>query len=161
MHDNAKLLDKLYGSLNRHDFQSMASCYHPHATFHDIAFDLMGKDQIRSMWQMICTGDIRCTFEVVQADSECGLVNLVDEYTFKETGRPVRNSIESRFRFQDGLIIEHRDYCDARAWAAAAVGGIGGFLAGRLRFLRARKARAKLEKFAASAYAPAGVSRAM
>ena len=147
MHVNANLLDQLYGSLNRHDDQAMTDCYHPDATFHDIAFDLKGRDQIRAMWRMICSGDIRAAFEVVQVDEDCGVVKLVDEYTFSETGRRVRNPIESRFRFRDGLIIEHRDSCDARAWAAAAIGGIGGFLAGRLRFLRAWKAGAKLRCF--------------
>src|SRR6516225_5802373 len=31
-----------------------------------------------------------------------GCVRLVDEYTFSETGRRVRNPIESRFQFRDG-----------------------------------------------------------
>ena len=147
MHNSAKLLEQLYSSLNRHDHQGMANCYHRAASFCDIAFDLKGRDQMHAMWQMICSGDIRSTFEIVRADEVSAVAKLVDEYTFTDTGRRVRNQIESRFRFQDGLIIEHRDSCDARAWAAAAVGGIGGFLAGRLRFVRAWKARAKLRRF--------------
>jgi ketosteroid isomerase-like protein len=147
MHPNAKLLQQLYTSLNRHDYQAMVDCYHTDATFHDIAFDLRGRDQIRAMWQMICSGDIRATFEVTRADDREGAASLVDEYTFTETGRRVRNPIESRFRFQDGLIAEHRDSCDARVWAAAALGGVAGFLAGRLHFLRAWKARDKLRRF--------------
>jgi ketosteroid isomerase-like protein len=147
MHTNKKLLQHLYESLNRQDAKAMAECYHPDATFHDIAFDLHGKNQIRAMWQMICSGDISATFEVIRADDHEGVVKLIDEYTFTDTKRWVRNPIESRFRFQNGLIIEHRDLCDARAWAAAALGGITGFLAGRLRFLRAWKARAKLRPF--------------
>jgi ketosteroid isomerase-like protein len=147
MHPNKKLLQQLYESLNRHDAKAMAECYHSDATFQDIAFDLHGKNQIRAMWQMICSGDISATFEVVHADDREGVVKLIDEYTFTDTRRWVRNPIESRFRFQDGLIIEHRDLCDPRAWAAAALGGVTGFLAGRLRFLRAWKARAKLRPF--------------
>jgi len=147
MHPHSKLLEQLYGSLNRRDPEPMAACYHPAATFRDIAFDLRGKDQICAMWRMICSGDISATFEIVRANDNEGLVKLVDEYTFKETGRRVRNRIESRFRFQDGLIIQHVDSCDARAWASAALGGIPGFLAGRLRWLRAWKARAKFSPF--------------
>ena len=150
MNPNADLLEQLYSSLNRHRHAEMADCYHPEATFHDIAFDLQGKDQIRAMWHMICSGDLRATFEVVHADDGRGMAKVVDEYTFTDTGRRVRNQIESRFRFRDGLIIEHRDSCDARAWAAAALGGFGGFLAGRFRFLRAWKARAKLQRFVAT-----------
>lgn len=147
MHSNGVLLQQLYSSLDCHNFEAMANCYHPEATFHDIAFDLEGKDRIREMWRMICIGDIRATFEVVRADDREGVVKLVDEYTFTDTGRRLRNSIESRFRFRDGLIIEHRDACDARAWASAALGGFTGFMAGRIRFLRAWTARAKLRRF--------------
>jgi ketosteroid isomerase-like protein len=147
MHSNEQLLQQLYANLNQRNHQAMADCYHPDATFHDIAFKLQGKDQIRSMWQMICSGDIRTTFEIVSVDDREGVVALVDEYTFSETGRRVRNPIESRFRFRDGLIAHHRDSCDSRAWAAAAIGGLGGFLAGRVRFLRAWKARGMLREF--------------
>jgi hypothetical protein len=127
----------------------MADCYHPAATFHDIAFDLLGKEQIGSMWEMICGGDIRSRFEIVRADEATGAARVVDEYTFTDTGRRVRNEIESHFRFRDSLIIEHLDLCDARVWAAEALGGVDGFLAGRFRFLRAWKARAKLRNFQA------------
>jgi ketosteroid isomerase-like protein len=147
MHPNAQLLQRLYSSLGRHDHQAMTDCYHPDATFHDIAFDLQGKDQIGSMWRLICSGDIRTTFEIVKVDDCEGIVTLVDEYTFSETGRRVRNPIESRFGFRDGLIAGHRDSCDPRAWAAVAIGGLVGFLAGRLRFLRAWKARGMLRTF--------------
>jgi ketosteroid isomerase-like protein len=147
MHPNMALLRRLYDSLNRRDSNMMAACYHPAATFHDIAFDLKGKEQIHAMWRMICSGDVSATFNVVHADDHHGVVKLVDEYTFTDTGRKVRNPIESRFRFRDGLIVEHRDHCNARAWAAAALGGVGGFLAGRLRFLRARRGRSMLQAF--------------
>lgn len=58
-----------------------------------------------------------------------------------------KDAIESRFRFRDGLITEHLDDCDAKAWADAAIGGVGGFLAERFRFLRAWKAKEKLKRF--------------
>jgi len=140
-------VEQLYNSLNRHDYRAMTNCYHQEAGFRDIAFDLKGRDEICTMWQMICSGDIHLTFEIVSADESSAVAKLVDEYTFTDTGKRVRNPIESRFRFRDGLIIEHHDFCDPRAWAAAAVGGIGGFLAGRLRLVRAWKARAKLRRF--------------
>jgi len=147
MHPNAQLIERLYSGLNRHAPEAMAVCYHPEATFHDIAFHLRDRNEIAAMWEMICSGDISTTFEIARADDREVVAKLVDEYTFSDTGRRVRNAIESRFRFRDGLIIEHSDVCDARSWAAAAIGGIPGFFAGRLRFLRAWKARAKLKRF--------------
>jgi len=71
----------------------------------------------------------------------------VDEYTFSDTGRRVRNVIESRFKFKDHFVVEHRDTCDAREWAAMALGGVGGFLAGRIGLLRRWKAHRMLRTF--------------
>jgi SnoaL-like domain len=147
MHANAVLLQQLFNGLNHHDHHKMAACYHLDATFQDIAFDLRGRKQIHAMWHMICDGDIRATFDVVDADDHSGQVKLVDDYTFSSTGRAVHNIIDSHFRFRSGLIVEHHDHCDPRAWASMALGGISGFFAGRLQFLRSRKAKEMLEKF--------------
>jgi hypothetical protein len=147
MHPNAQLLVQLYDSLNRRSAAEMAACYHPAATFRDIAFNLSGKDEISAMWRMICCGDISATYEIVHANEREGVAQVVDDYTFTDTGRHVRNPIESRFLFQDALIIEHVDVCDPRDWAAAALGGVTGFVAGRVRLLRAWKARKKLKLF--------------
>jgi hypothetical protein len=153
MHDNAALLDRLFTALDKHDHATMASCYREHAHFHDIAFDLHGRTRIHSMWHMICSGDIRVEFEILEADDCTGLVRLVDTYTFDASkiphrkGRRVRNAIESRFTFKDGLILGHDDHCDPKAWAKSAIGGILGFVAGRVRLLRTHRANAMLADF--------------
>jgi hypothetical protein len=149
MHPNAALLHRLFTALNHDDHQKMASCYQPEAKFHDIAFDLKRRTRIHGMWHMICElSDVKATFEIVHANDFDGRVNLVDEYTFSDTGYPVRNVIDSRFRFQDGLIAEHTDLCDSRAWATMALGeGVTGFLAGRIRLVRSVKANWMLWKF--------------
>lgn len=149
MHANAALLERLISGLDKHDHRSMAACYHPDATFMDIAFDLRGQKQIHAMWHMISEGDIRVTFDIVHADDDTGQANVVADYTLRTTERSVHNVVDSHFRFQDGLILEERDLCDARAWAAMALGGPIGFLAGRLRFLRSQKARQILTAFVA------------
>ncbi|HYP12472.1 MAG TPA: nuclear transport factor 2 family protein [Bryobacteraceae bacterium] len=147
MHANAILLDRLFSSLNNRDYEAMGRCYHDNASFRDIAFDLKGRQRIRSMWHMISQGDIRVTYEVVAADDHGGLVRLVAEYTFSDTGRRVRNPIESRFRFAEGKIVAQSDACDPRAWAAMALGGFAGYIAGRVRFFRSWKAHRKLRRF--------------
>ena len=146
-HPNAALLVQLFTALNRRDADGVAACYGRDATFSDIAFDLHGQDAIRDMWRMICAGDIRSEFEVVCADDERGQVAVIDHYTFTDTGRAVRNVIDSRFRFAKGLVLQHRHECDPRAWAAMAIGGAAGFAAGRLAPLRRFKARKKLQAF--------------
>jgi hypothetical protein len=154
MHPNAARLQQLFTALDQHDHQTMASCYHPEASFRDIAFELRGKKQIQSMWHMICEGDIKAACESADANDRDGRATVVDSYTFgrsgpKEQWRPVRNVIESHFVFSDALILEQRDYCDARSWANQAIGGIKGLVAGRVRFLRARTAQEKLDAFVA------------
>jgi hypothetical protein len=157
MHPNAILLERLFAALNRKDHEAMAACYHPKATFEDIAFALRGRREIHDMWRMICAGDIQATFMVMHADDRAGLVSVVDDYTFSDTGRHVRNVIESRFTFQDQLILTHTDTCDPEVWAVMAMGGIRGFMAGQVGPLRRFKARRKLATFVDAHPAPAAV----
>jgi hypothetical protein len=153
MHANAALLERLFTALDHHDHRAMAACYLPAAIFSDIAFELTGIQKIHSMWHMICDGDIRATYRVIDADDVQGRVALVDTYTFGASkdparpGRPVRNVVDSRFVFRQGLIAEHHDHCDPRAWASAAIGGPFGFMAGRIGWLRRWKASGKLADF--------------
>ena len=148
-HANAALLHRLFAALNQHDHETMGACYHPTATFHDIAFNLKGRPRIHAMWHMICQrSNVVATIEAVHANDIEGRVSLVDTYTFSDTGYPVRNVIDSRFRFRDGLISEQMDHCDAKAWASQALGeGLTSFLAGRIRLMRSLKAGWKLWKF--------------
>lgn len=155
MHANAALLNKLFTALGAHDCATMMTCYHPRAHFRDIAFDCGGLDEIRGMWRMICEGlsNIEVLqFEVVDADDRAGFVRLVEKYTYASNEhslrRPVYNVIESRFLFEDGRILSQHDACDAKEWARQAMGGIAGFLAGRLRLPRSIGARKKLKAFA-------------
>jgi hypothetical protein len=150
MHPSGLLLRRLFTALDAHHHPTMADCYAPDATFRDIAFDLKGKAEIHAMWRMICRpgSDLRATFDVVHADDGEGRVALVDKYTFSDTGFEVRNVIDARFRFENGLIIEHHDHCDEKAWAEMAFhGGVRGFLAGHFRFVRSHAAEGKLKAF--------------
>jgi ketosteroid isomerase-like protein len=155
-HPNALLIERLYTALDRHDAATMADCYHANpVTFHDIAFQIDDKARLYGMWRMICEGEsgIRVTIKNITADDRYGEARIVDTYQFgrdsakREEGQPVVNEITSLFRFRDGLIEKHEDLCDERAWANQAMGGPKGWLAGRIRLLRAVSARRKLNKF--------------
>jgi ketosteroid isomerase-like protein len=150
-HANALLLRRLFTALQDRNHDTMAECYAPSARFHDIAFDLHDRREIHAMWRMICaTTAVTVTIEGIEADERGGVARVVDRYTFSDTGNPVVNKIESRFRFQDGRILEHHDDCDARSWARQAIGGPAGWLAGRFRPLRAWKAGRKLRPYLTS-----------
>ncbi len=148
MHPNSALIRRLFEGLAGREAAVIAGCYDPDARFRDIAFDLHGREQIAAMWRMIMSGDIQVTLDSVEADDETGFARVTDEYTFRETGRRVRNPIQSRFRFRNGWIFSHLDTCDARAWATMAFGqGLIGFVAGHVRFARAFQAGRLLHKF--------------
>ena len=155
MHRNAELIRRLFTALDKHDHATMADCYHAEATFRDIAFELRGRGQIHAMWRMVCAGDIRAAIQTVEASHASGRATLVDTYTFGaqrepfKPGRPVRNEVESRFTFRDGLIVQQHDFCDAPAWAAQALGGLLGVVAGHVRLVRSLTAKRKLDAFIA------------
>ena len=52
----------------------------------------------------------------------------IADYTFRDTGRKVRNDLRSKFAFKDGLIIHQRDDCDAWSWGMQALGPVKGAL---------------------------------
>jgi len=148
------LIQRFYAAFDKHDGDAMAACYAPDARFRDIAFDLEGQARIHEMWRMICSGDIQAACEIDHADAATGAAHSVFTYHFGASknppspGRPVVNPIKSTFTFRDGLIARQEDDCDARAWARQAIGtGLAGFLAGRVRWLRSRKAEAKVAAF--------------
>jgi uncharacterized protein len=147
MHAHSEVLTRLFTALDRHDHEAMAACYAENASFRDIAFKLEGRTRIHAMWHMICDGDIKTTFKIDEVDDRTAFVTVVDDYTFRAKGRKVHNVIQSRFRFRDGSIVEQQDSCDSRKWASMAIGGVGGFLAGRISLLRGAKARRTLDTF--------------
>ena len=147
MHSNTEVLTRLFTALDRHDHDAMAACYAENASFRDIAFKLEGRTRIHAMWHMICDGDIKTSFKIDEVDERSAFVTVVDDYTFRAKGRKVHNVIQSRFRFKDGSIVQQQDSCDSRQWASMAIGGVGGFLAGRIPLLRGAKARRTLDTF--------------
>jgi predicted SnoaL-like aldol condensation-catalyzing enzyme len=145
---NAFGIASLYTAIQNGDVNAIAAFYDEHAYFQDIAFRRRGKREIMEMWRYVCRGKPQVTFDssAILADNRKGSGRWRVKYVFGKTdtkpGRPVDNSISSAFAFNDGLIIEHRDRCDAMEWArqalpfpiSLAVGSIGPlrrFMAGR------------------------------
>ena len=98
------------------------------------------------MWRML-TGraqDLEVRLAEHDADAERGSAHWLADYTFS-TGRRVHNDIRAEFRFEDGLIAEHRDSFSFYAWARQALGPAAWPSAGRrccARRCGARPARA-------------------
>lgn len=139
---NRETIERFYEAFGQCNGAAMTACYADDAHFRDPAFGDLHGDDIGAMWRML-TGratDLKIELHEHEADAETGSAHWIARYTFS-TGRPVVNDIQAKFRFADGLIVDHIDDFDFRSWAKQALGPSGHLvaLAAPLR----RKARAK------------------
>ena len=129
-HPNAALIERFYRAFQQKDGEAMAACYHPDVHFSDPVFTDLKGSRAGDMWRML-TGrakDLTVEFSDVHADDTTGRAHWEARYTFSGTGRAVHNRIQARFRFRDGLIVEHLDQFDLWRWAAQALGPVGKLL---------------------------------
>lgn len=109
----------------------MVSCYHDNIQFQDPAFGVLKGEDAKKMWRMLMkrsNGNIKITFDRVQANEKTGSAHWVAEYLFTQTGRKVVNIISAQFEFQDGKIIKHTDTFDLWKWSKQALGWKGALL---------------------------------
>ncbi len=127
---HADLIESFYQALQRRDGAAMTRCYHADAHFRDPVFDLHGSD-VGAMWRMLTTRgkDLDVSYDSVRSEGDSGSANWQARYTFSGSGRTVYNVITARFRFRDGLIVEHQDSFDLWRWSRMAL-GISGVLLG-------------------------------
>lgn len=151
IHENARLLQRFFESVQAHDHPATAACYHPSATFEDIAFYLKENKRIHAMWHMISLSDLELSYEIEDADDLRGTARWQACYTFESTdedrNRKVHNELKSRFTFKDGLISQQVDDSNAWNWSMQALGPVNGFVAWLIPAVRRGKAMEKLDKF--------------
>lgn len=137
--DNAALIERFYRAFANRDAAGMAACYHADARFSDPAFPNLSGADIGAMWAMLCARaqEFSLEFSGVHADGDRGRAHWEPRYRFARTGRMVHNIIDAEFRFQDGLIIEHRDRFSFWRWARQALGPAG-LVLGWTPFLRGK-----------------------
>ena len=160
MHPNAKTLTRFYKAFAQLDHNTMASCYADNATFHDPVFHLKGREQISSMWNMLCAttnakgkAHWKLDFKGIQADAAKGSAHWEARYVFSSTGKIVHNIIDGKFTFTpDGFIATHHDHFDFWRWSRQALGAPGLLLGWTplLKMMVQKKARVGLQKFMAN-----------
>jgi len=153
MASQQQLIETFYQAFARLDYATMASCYHPQASFSDPAFTLQGAD-IGVMWQMLCqrAQNFQLSFSVTQQGDQVS-AHWEPLYLFSQTGRQVHNIIDAEFEFRDGLIYRHRDHFSFWRWSRQAL-GLPGLLLGWTPWLQKKvqqQAAAGLRAFAAKA----------
>lgn len=127
MHPHAALVQRFYAAFKALDAEGMAACYHRDVVFQDPVFGELRGDRARDMWRMLAARakDFALDVSDVRADEHAGSARWVATYTFGKTGRRVRNVIDARFAFRDGLIARHTDAFDLWKWTRMALGPTG------------------------------------
>ncbi len=147
MLNNKELVNKFYTAFQQKDYTTMNSCYSGDIVFFDPAFELLKGDEVRSMWQMLCTNakDFSLTFKnIIELDEEYCTCDWVATYTFSQTGRKVVNRVRANMRMLDGKIVEHSDAFSLHKWSTQAL-GVAGQLFGWNSFFQ-RKIKNKARK---------------
>lgn len=134
---NKELIVKFYSAFQNKDADTMISCYHPEVVFADPAFGTLKGSRANAMWKMLCISgkDLKVEFNSVSTEDDAGSAHWEADYTFSKTGRKVHNEIDAKFKFKDGLIIEHADHFNLKKWAGQAL-GFKGKLFGGTNFFR-------------------------
>ena len=126
--DNKALVEHFYSSFAKLDFRSMQECYSDDILFSDPVFLTLTGDQVRAMWQMLCSSarDWSLSWgEIEELDDEYVTCRWVAHYTFTPTGRKVVNHCKAYMRIRDGRIIEHSDAFRLSKWIGQAIGWKG------------------------------------
>jgi uncharacterized protein len=148
---NDELIQRFYAAFARRDGDAMAACYAPGAHFTDPVFTDLRAEEPGAMWRMLTARaeDLEVRLVEREADGERGSARWLADYTFSRTGRKVHNDVRAEFRFEQGLIAEHRDSFSFHAWARQALGPVGLALGWTpvIRGKVQRQARAGLEEF--------------
>lgn len=152
MHTSHNLILKFYDSFSKFDYETMAACYHPDATFSDPAFGELNSEEVCNMWKMLLErrkGNLTIEFSNIKATKKIGNAQWVANYNFSLTNRKVRNVIQAKFKFKDGLIIKHKDSFNFWLWSGMALGWKG-YLLGWTPFFKKKirtQAIASLQKY--------------
>jgi ketosteroid isomerase-like protein len=152
MHTHEALINRFYSNFQKLDYKGMNECYSEGIVFSDPAFGLLEGDEVRYMWEMLCTNakDFSLTFSTIELlDDEYATCKWTAKYTFSKTGKKVVNYVKAYMRIKDGKIVEHSDAFKLSKWAAQALGWKGE-LFGWMNWFKSRitkNARKTLESF--------------
>lgn len=137
MNINEEIMQTFYQAFARLDYATMQKQYDDDAIFNDPVFGILHGEQVRAMWQMLCSRakDFSLQFSKIDADEEYGTCLWTAKYTFSKTGRSVVNNVKAHMRFREGKIIEHTDEFDIYKWSQQAF-GVQGWLLGWSGFMK-------------------------
>lgn len=130
MHPNAATIARFYDAFDKRDPEAMAKCYHSDVVFSDPVFGELRGERARDMWRMLCgrATDLSVKASDIAAEDRAASARWVATYSFGKARRRVRNVVEARFEFKDGLIARHEDAFNLWTWSRRALGPMGALL---------------------------------
>ena len=140
------LINRFYTCFKNSDYKGMQACYSDKARFSDPVFQQLSATEVKAMWEMLCkrAKDLDLEFGDIKANETEGSASWTADYTFSQTGKKVTNHIKARFKFENGLIVEHNDHFNFYNWSRQAF-GLPGLLLGWTPFMK-KKVRASARK---------------
>jgi ketosteroid isomerase-like protein len=131
MHANEQLINKFYKAFSELDAAGMNACYSDEIVFFDPVFELLQGDQVKAMWQMLCSNarEFSLSYGNIQdLGDDYYTCDWVANYHFSKTGRPVINKVKAHMKIQAGRIVEHSDAFSLHNWSRQALGFSGWLL---------------------------------
>lgn len=149
---NTHIIEKFYTAFSEGNSSSMIACYHSEINFYDPVFGNLKGKRANKMWEMLLSKkneSTKISFDKVSTSNSKGSANWVATYNYGKKKRRVVNEVSAKFKFKDGLIIEHIDSFDLWNWTKQALGATG-FILGWSSFMKKKiraKTNAQLDKF--------------
>jgi ketosteroid isomerase-like protein len=146
MDPNIATIEQFYRAFQRLDYRAMNNCYTPEIVFFDPVFELLREDEVKYMWEMLCTRarGFELSFGPVEAlDHEYYTCAWTASYDFSATGRRVVNRAKAHMRMHNGAIVEHSDAFSLHQWSIQALGWKGRFFGWNRFFQRGIRNKAR------------------
>ncbi|MCB9638881.1 MAG: nuclear transport factor 2 family protein [Myxococcales bacterium] len=126
-------IQKFYEAMEKHDYKTIMSLYHPDATFTDPAFPNLKGEKLEGMWKLITGKEgLSVTHRDVRLQPDGSVTGHWDANYELFKGNPIFNQIDSKFEFKDGKIYKHTDSFSFSKWAKQAFPwGLGNILGTR------------------------------
>lgn len=124
----SSLIHKFYQSFALGQPEEMVALYQDDVVFSDPVFGELKGEDAKNMWRMLLNsskGDLMITYKVKEETEHSGSAEWTAIYTFKPTGRKVKNFIKASFEIRDHKIIRHVDDFDLWRWTQQAMGWKG------------------------------------
>jgi len=120
-----QIIEEFYSGFAAGNSSTMNSCYHPEIIFKDPVFGVLKSTDVQDMWEMLIEksqGQLRIRFSHLKANDGKGSADWKAYYTFSSTNRQVKNVIQAKFEFKEGLIVKHTDTFSLYEWSKQAFG---------------------------------------